>query len=67
MKKSILTKFLLGEIEERLSKSEFLRIHRSFIVARDKISAFTVIDIVIDNKLVLFAEVMKDWYCLHLV
>jgi len=47
--KTILTKFQLGEIEDKLSKSNFLRIHRSFIVARDKISAFSASDVEIDN------------------
>ncbi len=39
--KSILTKFQLWEIEDLLSKNNFLRVHRSFIVAKDKISAFS--------------------------
>ena len=58
--KSILTKFLLSEIEEKLSKSEFLRIHRSFIVARDKISAFTAIDVEVDNKSIPIGRSYKE-------
>ena len=58
--KSILTKFLLGEIEEKLSKSDFLRIHRSFIVARDKISAFTAIDVEVDNKSIPIGRSYKE-------
>lgn len=46
--KSILTKFQLNEIEEMLSRNNFLRVHRSFIVAKDKITAFTSTDIEID-------------------
>jgi DNA-binding LytR/AlgR family response regulator len=43
--KSILTKFQLGEIEDLLNKNNFIRIHRSFIVAKDKIDAFSATDV----------------------
>lgn len=43
--KSYLTKFQLGEIEEQLAKNEFLRVHRSFIVSKPKIDAFTANEI----------------------
>lgn len=48
--KMVLTRFPLSEIEARLSKSNFLRVHRSFIVAKDKISAFSSAEIEINNK-----------------
>jgi len=48
--KSILTKFQLGQIEEILSKNNFLRIHRSFIVAKDKIEALSATDVEINGK-----------------
>lgn len=48
--KSILTKFQLGQIEEVLTKNNFLRIHRSFIVAKDKIEAFSATEIEINGK-----------------
>jgi DNA-binding LytR/AlgR family response regulator len=48
--KNILVKFQLNEMEEMLSKSNFLRIHRSFIVSKDKISAFTATGVEIDGK-----------------
>src|SRR4051812_25406516 len=48
--KSILTKFQLGQIEELLTTNNFLRIHRSFIVAKDKIDAFSATDIEINGK-----------------
>lgn len=47
--KSILTKFQLGEIEDLLSKNNFLRIHRSFIVAKSKIDAFSATDVEING------------------
>ncbi len=43
--KSVLTKFQLGQMEEMLSKNDFIRVHRSFIVAREKIEAFTATEI----------------------
>lgn len=48
--KNILTKVPLGQIEELLTHHNFLRIHRSFIVAKDKIDAFTAIDVEINGK-----------------
>ncbi|HNU87224.1 MAG TPA: LytTR family DNA-binding domain-containing protein [Ferruginibacter sp.] len=48
--KTIITKFQLGQVEELLSKNNFLRIHRSFIVAKDKIDAFTATEVEINNK-----------------
>lgn len=48
--KNILTKVPLGQVEELLTHHNFLRIHRSFIVAKDKIEAFTAIDVEINGK-----------------
>lgn len=41
----IVTKFQLGQIEEILTENNFLRIHRSFVVSKDKIDAFTATDV----------------------
>jgi DNA-binding LytR/AlgR family response regulator len=48
--KSILTKFQLSKVEEMLKDNHFIRVHRSFIVARGKIEAFTHTEIEINNK-----------------
>jgi DNA-binding LytR/AlgR family response regulator len=48
--KSILTKFQLGQIEELLARNNFLRIHRSFIVAQDKIEAISATDVEINGQ-----------------
>jgi len=48
--KSILTKFQLGQIEEMLSQNGFLRIHRSFLVAKIKIDAFSATDVEINGR-----------------
>src|ERR1700742_4078148 len=48
--KVIVTKYQLGQIEEHLPKGNFLRIHRSFIVSKEKIEAFTSSEIEVGNK-----------------
>jgi DNA-binding LytR/AlgR family response regulator len=58
--KSILTKFQLSEIEDLLSHNNFLRVHRSFIVARDKITAFTATDVEINNTQIPIARSYKE-------
>ncbi|MGZ5191018.1 MAG: LytR/AlgR family response regulator transcription factor [Flavisolibacter sp.] len=58
--RNILTKFQLGEIEELLNKTNFIRVHRSFIVAKDKIEAFTATDIEINGKQVPVGRSYKD-------
>jgi DNA-binding LytR/AlgR family response regulator len=58
--KSILTKFQLSEIEGLLAKNNFLRIHRSFIVAKDKIEAFTATDVEIAGKQIPIGRSYKE-------
>lgn len=58
--KSILTKFQLGEIEDILNKNNFLRIHRSFIVAKDKIDAFSATDIEINGQQIPIGRSYKE-------
>lgn len=48
--KVVTTKFQLGQIEEQLPKADFLRIHRSFIVARSRIDAYNSSEVEINNK-----------------
>ncbi|PKH51291.1 DNA-binding response regulator [Tenacibaculum sp. Bg11-29] len=45
----LVVKSNIGKIEEQLSKSLFLRVHRSYIISLDKITAFTQKDIEIGN------------------
>jgi DNA-binding LytR/AlgR family response regulator len=58
--KSILTKFQLGQIEEMLEHNNFLRVHRSFIVAREKVDAFTATDIEIAGKQIPIGRNYKE-------
>jgi len=48
--KSVLTKFKLSEVDELLRENNFLRIHRSFIVAKDKIEAFSATEVELGGK-----------------
>jgi DNA-binding LytR/AlgR family response regulator len=64
--KSILTKFQLGETEDLLKNTNFLRIHRSFIVAKDKIDAFSATDIEIAGKLIPIGRSYKEQVYTHL-
>jgi DNA-binding LytR/AlgR family response regulator len=58
--KSILTKFQLGQIEEMLSKNGFLRVHRSFLVAKNKIDAFTATDLEIGGQQIPIGRSYKE-------
>lgn len=58
--KPILTKFQLGQIDELLARNNFLRIHRSFIVAKDKVEAFTATDVEIGGKLIPIGRSYKE-------
>jgi DNA-binding LytR/AlgR family response regulator len=58
--KNIITKFQLGELEELFADQNFLRIHRSFVVAKDKITAFTSTDVEINNKQIPIGRSYKD-------
>jgi len=58
--KIILTKFQLGQMEELLTKNNFIRVHRSFIVAKDKIDAFTATDIEINGKQIPIGRSYKE-------
>ncbi len=58
--RSILTKFQLHEIEDILTHNNFIRVHRSFIVAKDKIEAYTATDIEIKGKQIPIGRSYKD-------
>ncbi len=55
-----LTKYALGEIEQQLDKARFLRIHRSFIVARDKINAFNAAEVEINSLQIPIGRSYKE-------
>jgi DNA-binding LytR/AlgR family response regulator len=49
-KKVVVTRETISAIDAKLPKDQFLRIHRSFIVAISKISSFTSDHVVIENQ-----------------
>ena len=57
---TLLTKELIGEIEQRLPSEQFSRIHRSFIVPRDKIDAFTAMDVEIGKYEIPIGRTYKE-------
>ena len=58
--KSILTKYQMGEMEEMLAKNQFIRVHRSFLVAKEKIEAFSATDIEIGGKQIPIGRNYKE-------
>jgi len=58
--KTIQTKLQLSQIEALLPKSHFIRIHRSFIVAKNKIEAFSSTDVEINNKQISIGRSYKE-------
>jgi DNA-binding LytR/AlgR family response regulator len=58
--KTIVTRETISAIEAKLPKGEFIRIHRSFIVALHKISSFTNEQIVIKNKSLTISRSYKN-------
>ncbi|MFT3827117.1 MAG: LytTR family DNA-binding domain-containing protein [Chitinophagaceae bacterium] len=58
--KVILTKFQLGQIEDLLAKNNFLRIHRSFIVSKNKVEAFSATDVDICGKQIPIGRSYKE-------
>jgi len=58
--KTIVTRETISAIEAKLPKGEFIRIHRSFIVALNKISSFTNEQIVIKNKSLTISRSYKN-------
>jgi DNA-binding LytR/AlgR family response regulator len=58
--KTLLTKFQLHEIEKVLPRNHFIRVHRSFIVAKNKVDAFTAADIEIKGKQIPVGRSYKE-------
>lgn len=58
--KTVLTKFQLTQMEELLPKEKFIRIHRSFIVSRNKIDAFTATEVELAGKQIPIGRSYKE-------
>lgn len=55
-----LAKYQLADIENQLGKNAFIRIHRSFIVSRKKIKAFTATDVEIGGHKIPIGRSYKE-------
>lgn len=58
--KTIITKTQLSFLETELGKNGFIRIHRSFIVPKDKIDAYSAIDVEIMGKSIPIGRGYKE-------
>ena len=58
--KSILVKYHITEMEELLSKDNFVRVHRSFIANKSKIAAFTATEVEIGGKQIPIGRSYKE-------
>jgi DNA-binding LytR/AlgR family response regulator len=58
--KSYLTKYQISEIEELLDRKKFIRIHRSFVVAREKLSAFSAGEVEINGQVIPIGRSYKE-------
>ncbi|MET0465227.1 MAG: LytTR family DNA-binding domain-containing protein [Chitinophagaceae bacterium] len=58
--KSYLTKYQISEIEELLDRKKFIRIHRSFVVAREKLSAFSAGEVEISGQVIPIGRSYKE-------
>ncbi|WP_315814089.1 LytTR family DNA-binding domain-containing protein [Paraflavitalea speifideaquila] len=55
-----LTKYQLADIEAELDKQEFMRTHRSFLVSRNKIKAFTATDVEVNGLKIPIGRSYKE-------
>lgn len=58
--KNILVKYHITEMEELLSKDNHVRVHRSFIVNKSKITAFTAAEVEIGGKQIPIGRSYKE-------
>lgn len=58
--KTIITKMPISQVEELLVNGGFLRIHRSFIISKNKINALTATDVEINGKLIPIGRSYKN-------
>lgn len=63
--KSLVTKFQLGQIDHFLANTDFVRIHKSFIIAKSKVEAYSATEVEIGGKMIpigrAFKGVVESW------
>lgn len=60
IEKTIVTRYVIADLEAQLPASQFIRIHRSFIVARDKIEFIDANDVEIAGKEIPIGRSYKE-------
>jgi len=58
--KTYLTKYQISEMEELLDRKKFIRIHRSFVIAREKLSAFSAGEVEINGQVIPIGRSYKE-------
>ena len=61
-KQTILTKMSIGNFYKELPQDRFLQIHKSFVVAKDKITAYTAHDVEIGKLEIPIGRVYKEGF-----
>lgn len=59
--KTIVTKVQLSALEELLPGNNFIRVHRSFIIAKDKVEAYSIHDIEIGGTVIPIGRNYKEF------
>ncbi|MDN5202352.1 LytTR family DNA-binding domain-containing protein [Fulvivirgaceae bacterium BMA10] len=58
----IFTKMSIGNFEHLLPSDQFIRVHKSFIVAKNKITAYTAFDVEIGEKEIPISRTYKELF-----
>ena len=64
--KTILTKVSIGNFQKQLPASSFIRVHKSFIVAQNKITAYTATDVEIGRKEIPIGRMFKEAFMIRM-
>ncbi len=64
--KSLVTKFSLSTLEPLLPDNDFIRIHRSFIVSKNKIESYSIHDVDVGGKLIPIGRNYKEFVQSHI-
>ncbi len=58
---TIMTKFPLSEVEDLFASNNFIRVHRSFIVSKERITAFSATEVEINGVQIPIGRTYKDY------
>jgi DNA-binding LytR/AlgR family response regulator len=58
---TILTKFALNEVEDMFANNNFIRVHRSFIVSKERITAFSATEVEVNGVQIPIGRTYKEF------